>query len=45
MSLMVPADEVWNRGARLVGAIVKQSHDGHGLVWPREVAPADVHAA
>ncbi|MGH3905560.1 MAG: His/Gly/Thr/Pro-type tRNA ligase C-terminal domain-containing protein, partial [Pseudonocardiaceae bacterium] len=21
----------------------EQSHDEHGLVWPREVAPADVH--
>jgi prolyl-tRNA synthetase len=29
--------------SRLVGAIAEQSHDVHGLVWPREVAPADVH--
>ncbi|MGH3898680.1 MAG: proline--tRNA ligase [Pseudonocardiaceae bacterium] len=29
--------------SRLVGAIAEQSHDAHGLVWPREVAPADVH--
>ncbi|MGH3936069.1 MAG: proline--tRNA ligase [Pseudonocardiaceae bacterium] len=29
--------------SRLVGAIAEQSHDEHGLVWPREVAPADVH--
>jgi prolyl-tRNA synthetase len=29
--------------SRLVGAIAEQSHDPHGLVWPREVAPADVH--
>jgi prolyl-tRNA synthetase len=29
--------------SRLVGAIAEQSHDQHGLVWPREVAPADVH--
>jgi prolyl-tRNA synthetase len=29
--------------SRLVGAIAEQSHDRHGLVWPREVAPADVH--
>ncbi|MDQ5856643.1 MAG: His/Gly/Thr/Pro-type tRNA ligase C-terminal domain-containing protein, partial [Actinomycetota bacterium] len=25
------------------GAIAEQSHDAHGLIWPREVAPADVH--
>ncbi|MGH3853285.1 MAG: proline--tRNA ligase [Pseudonocardiaceae bacterium] len=29
--------------SRLVGAIAEQSHDGHGLIWPREIAPADVH--
>jgi prolyl-tRNA synthetase len=29
--------------SRLVGAIAEQSHDEHGLIWPREVAPADVH--
>ncbi|HXT42744.1 MAG TPA: proline--tRNA ligase [Pseudonocardiaceae bacterium] len=29
--------------SRLVGAIAEQSHDQHGLMWPREVAPADVH--
>ena len=29
--------------SRLVGAIAEQSHDQHGLVWPREVTPADVH--
>jgi prolyl-tRNA synthetase len=29
--------------SRLVGAIAEQSHDQQGLVWPREVAPADVH--
>jgi prolyl-tRNA synthetase len=29
--------------SRLVGAIAEQSHDTHGLIWPREVAPADVH--
>ncbi len=29
--------------SRLVGAIAEQSHDEHGLVWSREVAPADVH--
>jgi prolyl-tRNA synthetase len=29
--------------SRLVGAIAEQGHDQHGLVWPREVAPADVH--
>ncbi len=29
--------------SRLVGAIAEQSHDGSGLIWPRQVAPADVH--
>ncbi|MGH3435559.1 MAG: proline--tRNA ligase [Sciscionella sp.] len=29
--------------SRLVAAIAEQSHDDIGLVWPREVAPADVH--
>ncbi len=29
--------------SRLVGAIAEQSHDPHGLIWPRNVAPADVH--
>ncbi|MGH3830930.1 MAG: proline--tRNA ligase [Pseudonocardiaceae bacterium] len=29
--------------SRLVGAIAEQSHDAHGLIWPREIAPADVH--
>ncbi len=29
--------------SRLVAAIVEQSHDELGLVWPRVVAPADVH--
>jgi prolyl-tRNA synthetase len=29
--------------SRLVGAIAEQSHDEHGLVWPRSIAPADVH--
>jgi prolyl-tRNA synthetase len=29
--------------SRLVGVIAEQSHDKDGLVWPREVAPADVH--
>ncbi len=29
--------------SRLVGAIAEQSHDQRGLLWPREVAPADVH--
>ncbi|MGH3793887.1 MAG: proline--tRNA ligase [Pseudonocardiaceae bacterium] len=29
--------------SRLVGVIAEQSHDEHGLIWPREVAPADVH--
>lgn len=29
--------------SRAVGAIAEQSHDDKGLIWPREVAPADVH--
>ncbi|GAA3765053.1 proline--tRNA ligase [Spinactinospora alkalitolerans] len=29
--------------SRVVAAIVEQSHDDKGVVWPREVAPADVH--
>ncbi len=29
--------------SRLVAVIAEQNHDGSGLVWPRAVAPADVH--
>jgi prolyl-tRNA synthetase len=29
--------------SRLVAAIAEQSFDGSGLIWPRSVAPADVH--
>jgi prolyl-tRNA synthetase len=29
--------------SRAVAAIAEQSHDDKGLVWPRAVAPADVH--
>jgi prolyl-tRNA synthetase len=29
--------------SRLVAAIAEQSHDAQGLVWPRAVAPFDVH--
>jgi prolyl-tRNA synthetase len=29
--------------SRAVAAIVEQSHDDHGIVWPRSVAPFDVH--
>ena len=29
--------------SRLVGVIAEQHHDELGLVWPRAVAPADVH--
>jgi prolyl-tRNA synthetase len=29
--------------SRLVAVIAEQSHDELGLVWPRSVAPADVH--
>lgn len=31
--------------SRLVAAIAEQSHDEYGLVWPRTVAPFDVHVA
>ncbi|MDA2810489.1 proline--tRNA ligase [Nocardiopsis sp. RSe5-2] len=29
--------------SRVVAAIVEQSHDDKGIVWPRAAAPADVH--
>ncbi|MGP4018197.1 proline--tRNA ligase [Saccharopolyspora sp. 5N708] len=29
--------------SRMVAVIAEQSHDDLGLMWPREVAPADVH--
>ncbi len=29
--------------SRAVASIVEQSHDDKGIVWPREIAPADVH--
>jgi prolyl-tRNA synthetase len=29
--------------SRAVAAVVEQSHDQYGIVWPREIAPADVH--
>ncbi|KAA2258586.1 proline--tRNA ligase [Solihabitans fulvus] len=29
--------------SRLVAVIAEQSHDERGLIWPRQVAPADVH--
>lgn len=29
--------------SRLVAVLAEQNHDGSGLLWPREVAPADVH--
>ncbi len=29
--------------SRVVAAIAEQHHDGSGLCWPSEVAPADVH--
>jgi prolyl-tRNA synthetase len=29
--------------SRAVAAIVENSHDDLGIIWPREVAPADVH--
>ena len=29
--------------SRAVAAVVEQSHDDKGIVWPRGIAPADVH--
>ncbi len=29
--------------SRAIAAIAEQSHDDKGLIWPRSVAPADVH--
>ncbi len=29
--------------SRLVAVIAEQSHDEHGLIWPRAVAPFDLH--
>ena len=29
--------------SRAVAAIAENSHDDRGLIWPREIAPADVH--
>jgi prolyl-tRNA synthetase len=29
--------------SRAVAAIVENSHDDDGIIWPREVSPADVH--
>jgi prolyl-tRNA synthetase len=29
--------------SRLVAVLVEQGHDDKGILWPREVAPADVH--
>jgi prolyl-tRNA synthetase len=29
--------------SRAVAAVVENSHDAHGIIWPRELAPADVH--
>jgi prolyl-tRNA synthetase len=28
---------------RVMAAVVEQSHDEHGIIWPRSVAPYDVH--
>jgi prolyl-tRNA synthetase len=29
--------------SRAVAAIAEQHHDEKGLIWPREVSPADIH--
>lgn len=29
--------------SRLLSAIVEQSHDDNGMIWPRSIAPFDVH--
>jgi len=28
---------------RLIPAVIEQSHDEHGIIWPRSIAPFDVH--
>jgi prolyl-tRNA synthetase len=28
---------------RTIAAVVEQSHDEHGIIWPRSLAPYDVH--
>jgi prolyl-tRNA synthetase len=28
---------------RTIAAVVEQSHDEHGIIWPRSIAPYDVH--
>jgi prolyl-tRNA synthetase len=28
---------------RVMAAVIEQSHDEHGIVWPRAIAPYDVH--
>ncbi len=28
---------------RVMAAVVEQHHDEHGIVWPRSIAPYDVH--
>jgi prolyl-tRNA synthetase len=28
---------------RVLAAVVEQSHDGNGIVWPRSIAPYDAH--
>jgi prolyl-tRNA synthetase len=29
--------------SRAVAAVVEESHDERGIIWPREISPADVH--
>ncbi|WP_017581787.1 proline--tRNA ligase [Nocardiopsis valliformis] len=29
--------------SRAVASVVEQSHDDKGIIWPREISPADVH--
>ena len=29
--------------SRAVAAVVEGNHDGSGIIWPRELSPADVH--
>jgi prolyl-tRNA synthetase len=29
--------------ARIMASVVEQSHDEHGIVWPRSIAPYDAH--
>ena len=31
------------RSSRLLSAIIEQNHDDNGMIWPRSIAPFDIH--